>query len=94
MFNYYLSIIFFISVKWFYSSRITKSLWINKIASITFGIYLLDPILKILLYRQYTSLVANTTTIIMSIGWIAISLLVGGFITYLLRKITFMRKIL
>ena len=94
MFNYLLSIIFFITVKWIYYLKPSNKMFVNKIALITFGVYLLDPILKILFYKQYTSLVENATTMLLSIGWVIISFSIGGVITYILRKISFIRKIL
>ena len=86
MFNYLLSIIFYITVKWVYYLTSSNKMLVNKIALITFGVYLLDPILKILFYKQYTSLVENVTTMLISIGWVIISFSIGGLLLIYLEK--------
>lgn len=61
--------------------------------SLTFGIYLLDPILKKTFYGAYESVIeGHFPTLIVSIGWCVISMLLGGVGTYLLKKVPIIRK--
>lgn len=63
--------------------------------SLTLGIYMLDPCLKNILYARYEAWAEPfLPTLIVSIGWIMISMILGGFVTYLLKKIPIMKQII
>ena len=64
------------------------------IGTLTFGVYLFDPILKGVLYYDCYTLININNVFIRAIGWILITLTVGGLITYILKKIPFMKKVL
>ena len=58
------------------------------IGSLTLGIYMIDPCLKILLYAKYESYgEPKLPTLIVSVGWIIISMTFGSLITFVLKKI-------
>ena len=58
------------------------------VGALTFGIYLLDPFLKVFLYKPYATIVKNyIPNIFVSIGWVLTSIILGGICTYLLKKI-------
>ena len=63
--------------------------------SLTFGIYLLDPFLKMFLYGFIYNFFENTLpTIIASFIWCLISMVLGGLIAIILKKIPLFKKIL
>ena len=65
------------------------------LGSLTFGIYLLDPFLKLFFYERYDAFAEPfLPTILVSAGWILISFAVGGFLTFLLKRIPLLRKLL
>ena len=65
------------------------------IGSLTFGIYLLDPFLQRLFYPLYSGLMTNyVPTFIVSIGWVVLSMFLGGIITMILKKIPFLGKLI
>ncbi|MGN1457880.1 MAG: acyltransferase [Acutalibacteraceae bacterium] len=67
-----------------------------KIGSLTFGIYLFDPYIKLLFYYKYFSelLPPMTPVFIKSVLWCIFSVAVCGMITYLLKKIPFVNKLI
>lgn len=76
-----------------YKFQIIKK--IELIGSLTFGIYLFDPILKVILYNRYEAIAEPMfPTLIVSLGWVMISMLCGGGITYIMKKIPGVRKLL
>lgn len=89
--------IVFIIIKKFVSHAKENSKLVNFLAfigTLTFGVYLFDPLLKAFLYYDcYTSILANNI-FIQGIGWIIITIIIGGFITYLLKKIPILKTIL
>lgn len=98
LFNYLIAIVFFIIIKYIFVNK--RSMSINKISekiicycgSLTFGIYLMDPILKIYIWPEFMTRVATYPIIIVSIMWIAISLIIGGAITSMLKQIPLIKK--
>ncbi len=65
------------------------------LGSLTFGIYLLDHYIKLVLYQQYESFMERwIPSMVTSFGWCVISMLIGGFVTCLLKKMPLLRKLL
>ena len=65
------------------------------IGSLTFGMYLIDPFFKITIYDSYEALLKPVLpTLMISILWIAISMVMGGIITALLKKIPGIKTLL
>ena len=65
------------------------------IGSLTLGIYLLDPCLKYVLYRRYEGLAEPLfPTLIVSIGWVILSMILGGVITCILKRIPIIKRII
>lgn len=69
-----------------FSGRIRKALVF--VGSLTLGIYLLDPFMKILFYRGYAAVLENRMpNMVISFGWVLISMAMGGLCTFLVKKI-------
>lgn len=84
----------FVQIKCFRDSAKLQGC-ISMIGSLTFGIYLIDPILKHFLYRNFENVLEPLLpTILCSIAWVIFSALVCGFITIILKKLPIFRRIL
>lgn len=101
LFDYINTIVVFLIVKYMFlhwkalinSSLLHKA--ISAIGALTFGIYLLDPILKHFLYRAFeNAFMPHLPTIICSIIWTIVSAFLCGCITYFLKKMPFIQRIL
>ena len=58
-----------------------------------FGVYLLDPFLKMALYPAYTRLGSGyTDTLLFSLGWVFFSFFVCSLLTWVLKKIPGVKK--
>lgn len=99
--DYITTIVVFIIIKWMILEK--GSNIINRvcaqiicfIGSLTFGIYLLDPFLKAAIYSKYESITEPYfPTIVVSFGWVIMSMAIGGFITLLLKKVPGMRRLI
>ena len=64
------------------------------ISSLCFGIYLFDPWLKMVLFGPYYRAASFLPEMIRSLVWIVISMAVGGLVTFMLKKIPGIRKLL
>lgn len=101
LFDYVSTIFAFIAIK-----RITTvsvpALSRNKIGqavcligSLTFGMYLFDPYLKRLIEEPYNVLAEPyLPTLFVSIGWCLIRMILGGIITYAIKKISLFNKLI
>lgn len=101
LFDYVLTMAMFVSVKYLTEIRHAKLLCGKKAAAIvsvgqlTFGIYLLDPCIKALLYEKFAiGMETVLPTFFVSILWCGISFVLGGGVTWLLRKIPLVRRVL
>lgn len=101
MFDFVQAIIIFILINYLvnvvsfntFNEKLYKK--ICALGSLTFGIYLFDPILQKLFFWKYDALVKPPLpTIFVSYGWILLSMTAGGLLTYLLKKYTFFKKLL
>ena len=100
LFDYLTTICAFVLIKYFCYKNMNFSNYpqftrvITTIGPLTFGIYLLDPVLKGIMYSQfYEALRPEVMKIIVSILWCFTSMLLGGIITYLLKKVPVLNKI-
>ena len=64
------------------------------VGRLSFGIYLFDPILKGFLYYDCYNQLNFNNVFTQSLGWVFITIIVGGFITYLFKKIPFLKSLL
>lgn len=65
------------------------------IGSLTFGMYLIDPFFKITIYDSYETLLKPSfSTMMISLLWIVISMVIGGTITMLLKEIPGIKRLL
>lgn len=101
LFDYVTTIVVFILIKEIVerkinvlkTSRISKIIYL--VGSLTFGIYLLDPFLKKIVYKNFFELLDPVLpTLILSILWCLFSMICGGIITYILKKIPVIRKLI
>lgn len=101
LFDYLSTIVVFILIKYMFvvafpklnEGAISKTicLW----GSLTLGIYVFDPCIKIIMYGKYESWAeAHFPIMIVSLGWILISMFLGGFITFVSKKIPIIKQII
>ena len=89
----------FLSAKWLSARRRanTASKWparIRALSGLVFGIYLLDPYLKLVLFGAYYKAGSHLPEPLCSLLWIPVSMAAGGFLTWLMKKIPGVRKLL
>lgn len=98
IFDYILAIAVFIGIKLFCDDHeigAGAKKFILTAGSLSFGIYLLDPFLKAALYSKYTALCADRLNFaLFSFGWLFISLLLGGLLTFVLKKLPVIRDLI
>lgn len=92
------AITLFLFVKWMFfgkQAEVTKlSVRICGLSGLVFGIYLLDPYLKLVLFGAYYTVGSRLPEPVCSLLWIPISISVGGFITWILKKIPGVKRFL
>ncbi len=101
LFDYLTAIAFFIIIKYIVLMVVPQlgegrlSEIIYQIGPLTFGIYLLDPYLKLVICQEYETFMGQYFPIVfVSIGWCVVSMILGGVITFILKKIPGFNKIL
>ena len=63
--------------------------------SLTFGIYLLDHYFKLVLYQPYeTSRTNRMPSLFISFGWCVVSMVLGGMVTWILKRVPGLKKLL
>lgn len=98
-FDYVTAISVFVTTKYLFTqTNDFGNNWIVKnaipfVGSLTFGIYLFEPALK-LFYNRIMSLVPLTTPLVLSFFWCIFSMIICGIVTYLLKKIPGVKTIL
>ncbi len=101
LFDYLTTIVAFIMIKYIFvvkMENINKCLFEKVICfmgSMTLGIYMFDPCLKTLFYEKY-NLWAEPIfpTLIVSIGWILLSMTAGTVCTFILKRIPLIKSII
>ncbi len=101
LFDYLLASAVFLSIKYITVVRV-PALSSGKIAeavcfmgSLTLGIYLLDHYFKLVLYNGYETFAESfLPSLFASFGWCAVSMVLGGSVTWILKKLPLFRKIL
>lgn len=101
LFDYLLAAVVFLLIKYVVTVRF-PALSSGKIAetvsfmgSLTFGIYLLDHYFKLVLYSGYETFAESfLPSLFASFGWCAVSMFLGGNVTWILKKLPLFRKIL
>lgn len=101
LFDYLLAIAAFVVIKYIVVVRYPV-LSTGKIAkavcfmgSLTFGIYLLDHYFKLVLYQRYETFMERwLPSLFTSFGWCVTSMALGGFVTYILKKLPLLRELL
>lgn len=97
VFDYVLAINFYITVKYFFTNchKLNNLEFISFISSLTFGIYLMDPILRRCgKHIFFDAIIPKSYPLFYSFSWCLFSMTVGGFITYLLKKLPWFNKLL
>ena len=65
------------------------------VGSLTLGMYLLDPFLKLFFCEKYQFMLEPILpTLIVSFGWIIISMIMGGILTAIIKKIPGLKKLI
>ena len=63
--------------------------------SLTFGIYLLDHYFKLIWYQPYETFMNNRIpSLFISFGWCVVSMVLGGMVTWILKKMPGLGKLL
>lgn len=100
MFDYVIAISTYIIIKYIIVVLLNESFTkkistaICSIGSLTFGMYLLDPFWKLLFYKTYEgNAEVLLPTLLVSFGWCIISMTLSGILTYILKKIPLIKKI-
>ena len=100
MFDYIFAITAFLTVKYLF---VKKECFKNcsfaqkviaTVAPLTLGIYILDPALKVYLPKVESFLPMGTPILCTAIAWCLVSMLVGGLITYVLKLVPGVKKVL
>lgn len=102
LFDYLLTIVIFLLVKYIVTVAFVRlqegilAKLVCNIGTLTFGIYLLDPFLKLLFGDKFITYANSicSEALIVSVCWILISISVGGVITFILKKLPGFRKLL
>ena len=102
LFNYAYAIITFILIKYLFEKVLIDKPVYEKLAKfvcfvgpLTFGIYLLDPYMGLVLTGKYFNLVESLLgTFLTSVTWVVVSMAICSGITYVLKKMPVFRKIL
>ncbi len=101
LFDYVLAIAVFLVVKYTTAVKM-PALSSGKTAesvcfmgSLTFGVYLLDHYFKLVLYENYETFAERfMPSLFVSFGWCAISMFLGGTVTWMLKKLPLFKKLL
>lgn len=101
LFDYLLATVAFLAVKYIVTIK-RPALSAGKTArvvcfcgSLTFGIYLLDHYFKLILYNGYEAMAERfMPSLFASFGWCAVSMVLGGSVTWILKKLPLFRKLL
>lgn len=96
LFDYLTAIVAFIIIKKIcFLLPIHRYKAISLIGSLTFGIYLLDPYIKCIVYQRLSEwLEIWLPTIVVSVCWCLFSMFIGGMVTLVLRQVPGLKKIL
>lgn len=99
LFDYMSAIIIFLLIKYIVCNYenifIKNARKICILGSLTLGIYLLDPYLKLFLYYKYEMfMIQKFPVLVVSIGWVLISMFLGATITAIIRKLPGLKRIL
>lgn len=99
LFDYMSAIIIFLLIKYIVCSYenifMKNARKICILGSLTLGIYLLDPYLKLFLYYKYEMfMIQKFPVLVVSIGWVLISMFLGATITAIIRKLPGLKRIL
>ena len=101
LFDYATSIVAFLVIKYLMVCGLPKlsegkvAQVICYIGSLTFGIYLLDPFFKLFFYSKFESMTEPLLpTLLVSVGWVLVSMILGGIVTAILKKIPGIKKLL
>lgn len=101
LFDYVTTIFVFIFIKYLFvkkgflknNQKLTNI--ISEIGILTFGMYLLDPCLREILYKPFLMLLSPIYgELIVSFMWCLFSMTICGFVTYILKKFTFFSKLI
>lgn len=102
IFDYAFATLIFVIFKYLFEVKLPNKKYWNKISRIicfigplTFGMYLLDPYLGILLTgRFHTLLIPYMSTFVIGLLWSPMSMFICGMITFILKKMPIFKKLI
>lgn len=99
-FDYTTAIAVFLLVKYIFtnSKALSQCRFLHRvitlIGSLTLGIYLMDPVLKMVAVNRFKKVITTSDPIAYSLIWCVFSMLVCGIVTYGLKKLPVIKKLL
>lgn len=101
IFDYLSAITVFLVCKYFFA-QVEHKAWFPKVSRIlvsigglTLGMYLLDPVWRKLFYHSFREIAGIRDSVMLnSLLWCVVSMTAGGFVTWLLKKIPAVAKVL
>ena len=101
LFDYVTAIVVFILIKFLFTVKMPNvnqhnlKKMICFMGSMTLGIYMFDPCFKLLFYEKYNLWAEHMfPTLIVSVGWVLISMTLGTMCTCIIKKIPIIKSIL
>lgn len=84
----------FTACKVFCQAKQCDNIFLRRIASLCFGIYLLDPVLKQLFMGHFEFWIMQHEKVLdLSVCWTLTSVVIGGTITWIMKKIPWLQKL-
>lgn len=94
LFDYVTAMTFFVAMKWLFENKgflkrnLRTQMAISRVGKLTFGMYLMDPIWKIIFFSRWNAfLEPYLPTIVVSVCWCVFSMVLSGFVTCILKRI-------
>lgn len=82
----------FVKIKFLRNNRIVAGV-VSLCGSVTFGIYLMEPVLKCY-YNKFAPVLTAENPVLLGVSWCLLSMSICGVVTYLLKLIPPIKKIL
>jgi len=100
MFDYIVAITLFLTAKYLFEKRewlkqasFVKGM-IHTVAALTLGIYILDPIMKVEVPNLKATFPPNTPLLVTALAWCVLRMAIAAIITYVIRLIPGVKKVL
>lgn len=99
LFDYITAIVVFVIIKVIFVKYVhcneTSTKILNILGSMTFGVYLLEPVAKILFYDKFIGIIESSLpTLLVSFFWVILCFSICSFSTMIMKKLPIVKKIL